>query len=30
MPNSLQAGVYSSVMHYLKAVARVGTDDTMP
>ena len=28
MPNSLQAGVYSSTMHYLKAIARAGTDDT--
>ena len=28
MPNSLQAGVYSSTMHYLKAVAAAGTDDT--
>ncbi|MGE5268322.1 MAG: ABC transporter substrate-binding protein [Thiohalocapsa sp.] len=30
MPNSLQAGVYSSTMHYLKAVAAAGTDDTAP
>jgi branched-chain amino acid transport system substrate-binding protein len=28
MPNGLQAGVYSSTMHYLQAVARAGTDDT--
>ncbi len=28
MPNSLQAGVYSSTMHYLQAVAAAGTDDT--
>ncbi|MFI4948066.1 MAG: ABC transporter substrate-binding protein, partial [Alphaproteobacteria bacterium] len=28
MPNSVQAGVYSSTMHYLRAVARAGTDDT--
>jgi branched-chain amino acid transport system substrate-binding protein len=28
MPNSLQAGVYSSTMHYLRAVAAAGTDDT--
>jgi branched-chain amino acid transport system substrate-binding protein len=28
MPNMSQAGVYSSVMHYLKAVQAVGTDDT--
>jgi branched-chain amino acid transport system substrate-binding protein len=28
MPNSLQAGVYSSTMHYLQAVARAGTDET--
>jgi branched-chain amino acid transport system substrate-binding protein len=28
MPNSLQAGVYSSTMHYLRAVASAGTDDT--
>ena len=26
-PTSVQAGVYSSVMHYLKAVAAAGTDD---
>jgi branched-chain amino acid transport system substrate-binding protein len=30
MPNSLQAGVYSSTMHYLRAVAAAGTDDTDP
>ena len=30
MPNSLQAGVYSSTMHYLQAVARAGTDATEP
>jgi branched-chain amino acid transport system substrate-binding protein len=30
MPNSLQAGVYSSTTHYLQAVARAGTDDTDP
>jgi len=28
MPNMSQAGVYSSTMHYLKAVAQVGSDDT--
>jgi len=28
MPNMSQAGVYSSVTHYLKAVQAVGTDDT--
>lgn len=28
MPNSLQAGVYSSTLHYLKAIARAGTDAT--
>jgi branched-chain amino acid transport system substrate-binding protein len=28
MPNSLQAGVYSSTMHYLRAVAAAGTDET--
>lgn len=28
MPNSLQAGVYSSTMHYLKAIAAAGTDAT--
>jgi branched-chain amino acid transport system substrate-binding protein len=30
MPNSLQTGVYSSTMHYLRAVARAGTDATGP
>ncbi len=28
MPTMVQAGVYSSVMHYLKAVKATGTDDT--
>jgi branched-chain amino acid transport system substrate-binding protein len=28
MPNMSQAGTYSSVMHYLRAVQAVGTDDT--
>ena len=28
MPNMSQAGVYSSVMHYLKAVEAAGTDET--
>ena len=28
MPNDNQAALYSSVRHYLEAVARVGTDDT--
>jgi branched-chain amino acid transport system substrate-binding protein len=28
MPNSLQAGVYSSTMHYLRAIASAGTDNT--
>jgi branched-chain amino acid transport system substrate-binding protein len=28
MPNMAQAGVYSSTMHYLKAVAAAGTDET--
>ncbi|ACL59963.1 ABC transporter substrate-binding protein [Methylobacterium nodulans] len=28
MPNMSQAGVYSTVTHYLKAVAKAGTDDT--
>ncbi|HUN69052.1 MAG TPA: ABC transporter substrate-binding protein [Burkholderiales bacterium] len=28
MPNMAQAGTYSSVMHYLKAVQAVGTDET--
>ena len=27
MPNMVQAGVYSSVMHYLKAVQEAGTDE---
>ena len=30
MPNSLQAGVYSSTMHYLQAVQKAGTDATDP
>src|SRR5262249_45340749 len=30
MPNSLQAGVYSSTMHYLQAVAKAGTDAAAP
>jgi branched-chain amino acid transport system substrate-binding protein len=30
MPNSLQAGVYSSTMHYLEAVKAAGTDATEP
>ena len=30
MPNSLQAGVYSSVTHYLQAVAKAGTDAAEP
>jgi branched-chain amino acid transport system substrate-binding protein len=30
MPNSAQAGLYSSVMHYLQAVAKAGTDATEP
>jgi branched-chain amino acid transport system substrate-binding protein len=30
MPNSLQAGVYSSTMHYLEAVKAAGTDATDP
>ena len=30
MPNGLQAGVYSSTMHYLQAVAKAGTDATDP
>ena len=30
MPNSLQAGVYSSTNHYLQAIARAGTDATEP
>jgi len=28
MPNMVQAGIYSSTMHYLKAVAAAGTDET--
>ncbi|MGE5639229.1 MAG: ABC transporter substrate-binding protein [Clostridia bacterium] len=28
MPNMIQAGTYSSIMHYLKAVQAAGTDDT--
>ncbi|MFT3800613.1 MAG: ABC transporter substrate-binding protein [Burkholderiaceae bacterium] len=28
MPTSAQAGVYSSTLHYLKAVAKAGTDDS--
>ncbi|GGF70094.1 ABC transporter permease [Azorhizobium oxalatiphilum] len=28
MPNMSQAGVYSSTMHYLKAIEAAGTDDT--
>ncbi len=30
MPNALQAGVYSSTMHYLQAIASAGTDATDP
>lgn len=30
MPTMAQAGVYSSVLHYLKAVQAAGTDDAMP
>jgi len=30
MPNSMQAGLYSSVTHYLQAVAKAGTDATDP
>lgn len=30
MPTSAQAGVYSSTMHYLKAVAKAGTADAAP
>jgi len=30
MPNSSQAALYSSIMHYLKAVASAGTDATDP
>ncbi len=28
MPNFIQASMYGAVMHYLKAVAKAGTDDT--
>jgi branched-chain amino acid transport system substrate-binding protein len=28
VPNSLQAGVYSSTMHYLRAITSTGTDET--
>ena len=28
MPNAIQAGVYSAVGHYLKAVQAAGSDDT--
>lgn len=28
MPNMIQAGTYSSIMHYLKAVRATGTDDS--
>jgi branched-chain amino acid transport system substrate-binding protein len=30
MPNSVQAGLYSSVLHYLKAIQSAGTDATDP
>jgi branched-chain amino acid transport system substrate-binding protein len=30
MPNSVQAGLYSSVLHYLKAIQQAGTDATEP
>ena len=30
MPNMAQAGIYSGITHYLKAVAATGTDDTAP
>ncbi|HYK18742.1 MAG TPA: ABC transporter substrate-binding protein [Bryobacteraceae bacterium] len=30
MPNMTQAGIYSSTLHYLKAVAAAGTDETQP
>ena len=30
MPNMIQASTYGAVMHYLKAVAAAGTDDTGP
>jgi branched-chain amino acid transport system substrate-binding protein len=28
MPNMVQAGIYSETMHYLRAVAAAGSDDT--
>jgi len=28
MPNMTQAGIYSATMHYLKAIAAAGTDET--
>jgi len=30
MPTMVHAGVYSSVMHYLKAIDEAGTDDALP
>ena len=30
MPNMVQAGVYSAITHYLKAVKAIGTDQTKP
>lgn len=30
MPNMAQAGIYSAITHYLKAVQAAGTDDTAP
>ncbi len=30
MPNMLQAGVYSSTLHYLQAVDKAGTTDSGP
>jgi branched-chain amino acid transport system substrate-binding protein len=30
MPNMIQAGTYSAVMQYLKAIDKVGTDATEP
>jgi branched-chain amino acid transport system substrate-binding protein len=30
MPTMFQAGVYSAVMHYLKAIDATGTDDAKP
>jgi branched-chain amino acid transport system substrate-binding protein len=30
MPNALQAGAYSSTLHYLQAMAKAGTDATRP